>query len=166
MEQKYNSHIIKGCSIAILYILFDIFTTFSNAHNYQWLNFIAWAIIIFGVIISVQLLAKVTTQNKTFALLFSHGFKTAAVATCLIFIYTLVMVYLANTNSIQQKVDLLLTEVQKNRQPITEKMRANALKITRLMTIAGTVIGTLFLGLIGAAIGAVGATKPINHNNN
>lgn len=166
MQQKFSSHIFKGCTIAVLYILYDVVITFTKINSYEWANFIAWAIIILGVAVAVQLFVKVATNNTTFAVLFSHGFKTAAVATCLIFIYTLVMVYIVNPQSIYDKAVLLMEQAKKNNQVITREVKQNTIKITRLITIAGIIMGTLVLGLIGAIIGAVSANKTMQHNNN
>lgn len=163
MEKRITSHIQKGCIVAITYILFNTVITFAKISNAQWTDFVAWFIIIVGTLLSVHLFGKQNQNNQPFGSLFSHGFKTAAVATCLIFIYVLVMIYIVNPSMITDKVNEIVAEAKKQHPIADEKamkeFAANAFKITKLMIIAGTIMGTLFLGIIGSLVGAVATPK-------
>lgn len=163
MEKKVTSHIYKGCAIAIAYIVLNTIVTFAKIKNVQWTDFAAWFIIIAGSVLSIHLFSKQTNEDKVFGNLFSHGFKTTAVATCLIFIYVLLMIYIINPNMITERVADIISEAKKSH-PIADdnamkEFAANAEKITKLMMIAGTIMGTLLLGIIGSLIGAVAISK-------
>lgn len=163
MEKKTTSHIYKGCAIAIAYILLNTIVTFAKIKNAQWTDFAAWSIIIISSILSIHLFAKQNDNEKIFGNLFSHGFKTTAVATCLIFIYVLLMIYIINPNMITERVADIVAEARKSN-PIADdkalkEFAINAEKITKLMMIAGTIMGTLLLGIIGSLIGAVAISK-------
>lgn len=162
-EQKIQSHIFKGFVIAVIYIIFNSIITFSKLGNTSWTDFVAWLIIIIGASASVHLFAKQNNFNQPFTALFSHGFKTAAVVTCLLFIYVLIMVYVVDKERVATMVAKSIEEARKNNNVIDEKQIAanmpSAIKIARMMLIAGTIMGTLLLGIVGSAIGAVGTSK-------
>lgn len=163
MEKSFTSHIYKGCAIAIAYIILNTIVTFAKIKNAQWTDFAAWFIIIAGSVLSIHLFAKYSGENKVFGNLFSHGFKTTAVATCLIFIYVLLMIYIINPDMITERVADIMIEAKKSNPIADEKalkeFAANAVKVTKLMMIAGTIMGTLLLGIIGSLIGAVAISK-------
>jgi Protein of unknown function (DUF4199) len=165
LQTKLISHIFKGCFIAVIYIIFNFIIDIAKLHNATWTDFAAWIIIVGGALTSVHFFDKLSTDNQTFSTLFSHGFKTTAVATCLIFIYVLLMVYIINPNIITEKVMALVEQSKKNGNAIDEKILqqniANATKIMKLMQTAGTVMLTLFLGIIGSLLGAVSTPKKI-----
>ena len=162
MQEKLISHIFKGCCIAIAYIIFNIIIDFAKLHNAQWTDFVAWLILLGGAAISVYLYSKNNKELYLFGALFTHGFKTTAVATCLIFIYVLLMVYIINPSAITEKVNALVQAKRKQGAIDESKLQENiesAYKIFRLMQLAGTVMLTLVLGVIGSAIGAVISPK-------
>ena len=167
MQNKSN--IKKGFFIAVLYIVFNSIIDIAKMHHLQWVDLVAWFIIIVGVVVSVHLFAKSQGFTEPFASLFSYGFKTTAVATCLIFIYVLLMVYVISPNIFIEKANVLAALAKKNQGAIDEiKLKANtenAIKILKLMQIAISVILTLFLGLIGSVIGAVATKKNIQQLN-
>ena len=162
MQEKLISHIFKGCFIAIIYIVFNTIIDVAKLHNAQWTDFVTWLIIVGGTATSVYLYSKNNKELHPFGALFTHGFKTTAVATCLIFIYVLLMVYIINPEVITEKVNALVQAKRKQGAIDESKLQENiesAYKIFRLMQLAGTVMLTLVLGVIGSVIGAVISPK-------
>ncbi len=132
-------------------------------------DFIAWAVVVAGSLFSVYFYGKLSNTTQTFGTLFSHGFKTIAVATCFIFIYVLAMLYIINSKQIIVEADRAAVNAQKqgviNGESQIVDFKNNFIKVYRLMNIALTVMGTLFLGIIGSLLGAVITPKKAQQTN-
>ncbi|MCX6208789.1 MAG: DUF4199 domain-containing protein [Bacteroidetes bacterium] len=163
MEKKITSHIQKGCIVAITYILFNTVITFAKLTNAQWTDFVAWFIIIVGTLLSVHLFGKQHQNNQHFGSLFSHGFKTAAVATCFIFIYILIKVYLFDKQCI---FDFAVSMAKSQDAKVNEKIfltnlqsKPENIRRFSLLYISMKIMSILFLGMIGSLVGAVATPK-------
>jgi fluoride ion exporter CrcB/FEX len=123
-------------------------------------DFAAWIIIIGGMIASVYLYAKHSETKNTFGTLFSHGFKTAAVTTCFVFIYVLSMLYVIDKERVANLVnkDIALARQEGLIKTTNEQIATylpQAIKVKRMVMIAGSIMGNLFLGIIGSVLGSV-----------
>jgi cobalamin synthase len=163
LENKLTSHIYKGCYLAVAYIFLNTIIFYSHLQNNQIFDFFIWAVLVIGSLISVVYFNKLADQQQPFGRLFAHGFKTAAVATCFIFIYKMAMIYIVDKSEVVNFVNASLENAKKAGQVINDKDVAanmpNAMKVARLIIIAKTIMGTLFLGIIGGIIGAVVSTN-------
>lgn len=163
MQNK--SHINKGLTIAAVLICFNIITQFTNTNFDEWTTFVFAAIIIVGVAISVYFSAKFE-DNITFAQLFGYGFKTVAVVACVYFIYTILAVYIFFPNFVNEKLKHSIEEAKRQGAMDDKAVKANldalnglGKKVAIYMHIAGTIMGTLLLGIIGSIIGTVTTNK-------
>lgn len=152
--------------------MFNAITQFTKTVFADWTNFVFVAIIITGVIISVMSFSKENNHSASFVGLFGYGFKTAAVVACIYFIYALLATHFFFPNFIEDKFAKGLEEAKKqgliteadvkNKIEGAEKL---AKKVIKYGYIAGSLMATLFFGVIGSLIGAVAAKKnpqPVN----
>lgn len=115
-----------------------------------------------GVLLSVHFFSKYNKKENSFSSLFAHGFKTTAVATCFIFIYLLAMIYIVDKQRVTDVVLKGIEQAKKNNEINESSIKANmnnALKVARIMMIAGSLMGNLFLGIIGSLLGTVISKK-------
>ncbi len=165
MQQK--SHINKGLIIAAVLICFDAITHITRVNFYEWTTFAFAAIIIVGLVMSIYFYNKELNRNTSFGILFTHGFKTAAVIACVFFIYNLLAVYIFFPNFVQELFNNDISELKKHGTLDEKMLKENmemALKITKYKHFALTLIGTLFLGIIGSVVGSVATQKKSTNN--
>ncbi|MFY7964786.1 MAG: DUF4199 domain-containing protein [Chitinophagaceae bacterium] len=170
MQNK--SHINKGLTIAAVLICFNIITQFTKNNFNEWTTFVFAAIIIIGVAVSVFLLAKSDDNNLKFAQLFGYGFKTGAVIACVYFIYTILAVYIFFPDFVNEKLKHSIEEAKRQGAMDDKTVKANlealnglGKKVAIYMHIAGTIMGTLFLGIIGSLIGTVTTNRASKSSN-
>lgn len=163
MEQKEaTTHIMKGIIIALIIIVINLIAQFTNIQFETWYR---WGslIISIGIFIAAPIIyGKEMNNNVTFGMLFSHGFKAAAVATCIVFVYTLLAVYVLFPDMIEKMIQQGLEEARKQGQQIPEQsaeMMSMAKKITTLVVLSGVVLIELMIGALGSALGAAIAKK-------
>lgn len=161
-----SSHINKGLIIAAVLIIFNAVTQFTKTVFDDWTNYIFVLIILIGVVISVLNFSRENNQTPGFSVLFAHGFKTTAVIACIYFIYAILAANFFFPNFIEEKFAKGLEEAKKqgalndidlkNRTQDAEKL---AKKVIKYGYIAGSLMATLFFGVIGSIIGSVAAKK-------
>ena len=161
-----KTHINKGLTIAASAIIFNATSHFNKSIFEEWTTFGFAAIIIIGVIVSIFLYGKELENKANFSMLFSYGFKTAAVATCIYFAYTILALNLFFPDFITQKFNRGIEDAKKqgilDQKSMNENIEMAAKmgkKILFYTYIAGSVMGNLLLGVIGSLSGAVGVNK-------
>lgn len=170
MQNK--SHIKKGLTVAAILIIFNIITQFTKTNFDEWTTFVFAAIIILGVVLSTYLHSKESSESLSFSTLFGYGFKTAAVVACIYFVYTILAVYIFFPGFVEEKLKRGIEEAKKQGAFDEFKMKQNAQaiegigkKIIIYTHLAGSIMGTLLLGVIGSLIGAVVANKNPQQQN-
>ncbi len=163
---KDKSHINKGLIIAVILILFNILTRVINAEFSEWPIFVFASIIIIGITIAIKIHDKNSNSINSFGLLFSYGFKIAAVIACIYFIYLILAINIFFPEFINEMINRKLIEAKNqglvNGNDQTKNLEstvAMAKKVVTYTYLAGTLIGTLFIGVIGSTIGSVIVTK-------
>jgi len=170
MQNK--SHIKKGLTVAAILIIFNIITQFTKTNFDEWTTFVFAAIIVIGVALSNFLYGKESNENLTFSTLFGYGFKTAAVIACIYFVYTILAVYVFFPGFVEEKLRRGIEEAkkqgafdQKNMKENPQALEGIGRKVIVYTHFAGSIMGTLFLGVIGSLVGAVTANKKTQQQN-
>jgi hypothetical protein len=157
MQQPTTSHIIKGCIIAVVLILFNLATEYTSLKNINWLVFVPSILLVSLALINVLHFAKQAGPNS-FGNLFAFGFKTIAVATCIMFLYTLLSIKYFFPQ-IRQKAEQQTKEYVLQQPNIlpgnVDTETKNAMKGYLPITLSMVIITTLVVGGVGSAIGAV-----------
>ena len=162
MQKEVTSHVVKGLIIALLLIVLDIVikvmglgteTLIGLIPTLIFLGAIIWGTIIYGVQME---------HNVTFGKLFMHGFKMSAVVACLVFVYTVLSVYVIFPEQLDQMWEKAM-EKARSRPDYNEEQMQQGMEIGRkIMTVTvlvGSLLGTLVVGVIGALIGAAAGKK-------
>jgi hypothetical protein len=156
-----KSHINKGLIIAAILICFNAISHFTKIYFDEWTTLAFAVIVIVGIIVSIHFFSKELNYNTTFGSLFTYGFKTAAVITCVYFVYTILALYVFFPGIIEEKFNNGIEEAKKqgafDEKALKENMEAGMTigkKIVTYTYIAGSLMATLFLGVIAALIGA------------
>lgn len=158
METKEKSHINKGISLALAWIIVDIVLQLSHKKLENWVVFLQGGIIVIGVIISLFIYKRNTEKTLSFSNTFGYGFQVCAVAVCLMFLYSLLSIYILFTG---YPNDMYLQSIAnaKQLQNLTlssiDGQKEVALKVIRIGIVSAMVMTSLGAGLIGALIGSI-----------
>ncbi len=161
MQQKVTSHILKGCIIAGILIMINLATQYSSLKNLNWFAFVPTIVLVSLSLIGVLHFAKQTGPNS-FGNFFAFGFKTVAVVTCIMFLYTLLSIKYffpeIKEKARQQTKEYIIKQpniLPDNVDSETEK----AMKAYMPTTLSMVIMSTLVVGAIGTVIGAALAPK-------
>ncbi len=162
MEKKITTHIEKGILISLILCVVDLVGHFTKIYLENWFMGVSTVLTVGAIIWSVLLYGKQMNNDVTFGNLFAHGFKTTAVITCIMFVYTLLSAYVIFPDFIDQVVEKGLADARKQGTVSEEDLSKNIGMIKNITTItifAGVVLGELIIGAIASLIGAAVAKK-------
>jgi len=162
MEKKITSHLFKGLILSAISIAFSIIVYIFNLYEMSALSFVNYIILIGGLTYGAILYSNQNDHNVTFGNLFAHGFKTTAVIIVITSLYTVLAFKLFFPDMLDKVLEISRKKMIENPK-MTDEMIEQAMSMTKKFfipfAIGGTIIGTGFLGAIGAAIGAAVAKK-------
>ncbi len=158
MESKQKTHVKKGLIIAAVLIIFDIVLQLIHQQPEQWVFYANSALLIGGVIVSIHIEGGENTDKKDFSSLFGYGFQVAVVSVCILFIYTIISVYLVFPESVLTIYDERIKQAQKL--PKFDLAQATsqkemALKVIRISLISSVVMLNLAIGIAGSLFGTL-----------
>jgi len=163
MKNKVTSNVIKGLIIALVLVLLDVASTLGDFKYAKWYSFIPTIILIGAVIWACISYANQMDNHVTFGNVFAHGFKTSAVVACMLFIYTLLAIFVLFPEMKEKALEMALTQLESQGGNMPEDAKEKALQFTDKLfvpiAIAGAVLGTLIVGVIASLIGAAVAKK-------
>ncbi len=166
MEQKITSHIRKGLFIALILIIVNVVGQLTKLIYEDWYRCIGTAIYIISIITSTIYFSTQNNQNVNFGILFTHSFKATAVITCILFLYTLISVYILFPGQIDHFVQLGVEEAKKQGKTAVEMQEGMVIarKVLVISFLAGGLMINLITGALGALLGAAIAKKNPNFN--
>lgn len=162
MEKKVTTTVTKGLVLALILIVIDLIGHLTHLSLSDWYKWIGTIVLVAGIIWSDISYGKEIDNNVTFGNLFAHGFKVSAAVACIIFVYTVLSVYLLFPDFVNQIVDKAMDEARKQGKVTEDQIQQGlpmANKITTIALLAGSVIGTLIVGAIASLIGAAVTKK-------
>ncbi|HXS56627.1 MAG TPA: DUF4199 domain-containing protein [Hanamia sp.] len=164
MEQTVTSSATKGIVIALILIVLALISFFLDIDPQSGFQYISYVIYIAGIIWSVTLYGKQVDYNSTFGNYFAHGFKVAALVTCIMIIYIVIILNLFP--DMKEKAMDAAKKSMEAKGKMTEDQINTALTMTRkffmVFAIGTTLVGYLIFGAISSLIGA-GVTKKNPH---
>ena len=157
-EQK--THIRKGLIIALVLMMLDIALQLTHNKFQPWIASANIAIMLIGVIVSMNIQTPKTDGKIVFSNLFGYGFKISVVAVCLLFIYTFLSVYVFFPNYLNEFYEHQMAEVLKHPSftaPVIAmgENKEMAMKVMRTSLLSMIVMFNLAVGIAGALIGSV-----------
>ena len=88
METKVTTPQVKGLIISLVLIVYGLIIYFVDGMNHPELSYFQYVLFLAGIIWACVTYSKQLNANVTFGNLFAHGFKTTAVITVIVLIYT------------------------------------------------------------------------------
>jgi amino acid transporter len=159
------AHTKKGFLIAAIVIAINVVGQLTHLINNSWFSYISLIVFMIAILIAVVQYNTQIQQPSNFSILLTHGFKTTAVATVILFMYGLMAYYFIFTNYIDALLNKGIEEAQKQGKTAQE-IKSNlviARKVIIISLLAGTVMLHLLSGGIGALIAAVFSKKVKNN---
>lgn len=157
MENKITTHITKGIIISLIFIVYSLAGHLLNIEFESWYGWVAAALFITAIIISVNIYGKQLNNNVTFGNLFSHGFKTTAVVICITFLFTLLSVYVLFPDTIDKMMQKGVEQAINSGKMTSDQAEQSAPMMRKIITIsvlAGSIFMNALLGAIASLIGA------------
>lgn len=164
-EQKPISHIIAGLMIAGVLIIFSMALYFAGIQQGGIYQVIQLLMIGVGLIVFINMHGNAHKNQVRFGNLFSYGFKTTAVLTLIMVIFSVAFFLLFP--DIKEKIFESTREQMEKRGNMTQEEIEKGLEMWRNMfwvfTIGGTLLVYALIGAIASAIGAaITKKKPIS----
>ncbi|HMP91347.1 MAG TPA: DUF4199 domain-containing protein [Phnomibacter sp.] len=157
---------ILGLIIVALAIVTYIFIPFAEQSKYGWVSFL---VIAGGIIWACMSYGKQMDGNVTFGNVFAHGFKTTAVLTIIVCIYTVLSFTLIFPEAKDKALELVREQMSKTpgiSEAQIETQVANYTKYMIPFTLAGVLVMYLIIGAISSLLGAVLTKRNPNYNPN
>jgi uncharacterized protein DUF4199 len=162
METKITTPQIKGLIIALILIVWGLIIYFTNQLDNQPLSYVQYAIFLGGIIWSCISYSKQMNANVTFGNVFAHGFKTSAVVTILILVYTVVAFNFLFPDIVDKSMEISRKKLEGSGKLSDTQIdqQINMIKDHfTLFAVAGIVIGFAIMGAVSSLIGAAVTKK-------
>jgi hypothetical protein len=162
MEQKATSPVIKGVIITLLLIVFGLVIYFTGQMENPSLTYIQYAILAGGVIWSCVSYAKQLNGNVTFGNVFAHGFKTTAVVTALLAVYTFIAVKFLFPDIVDKSMELAKKKIESQGNMSDEQIQQSLDTVRRFfvpLTIGSIIVIFAIIGAVSSLLGAAVAKK-------
>jgi len=163
MEKKPTSSIVAGLLITLVIIAYGLVLYFANQYTNSGLQWIGTGIYAIALILAILNNGKENNHKVTFGNLFAFGFKTVAVITCLMILYTLLQgVVLPDIKT--RAMEMAREQAAANPNPnATPEQMEQGFKWFEdhytFVTLAIILFGFLISGVIASLIGAAVAKK-------
>ena len=162
MNEKIISHIVKGAIISVLLILINLTGQVTKWVYLSWFGWIEIILFLMGILIATLYYGKQMNNQVTFGQLFTHGFKTTAVVICLVFVYTLLSLYVLFPGFVENKMRPGL--IQAKLQGKTDLEIKQYLAIGKRVFLAGNLMLNLITGAAGSLLGSIIAKRSTDYN--
>lgn len=158
MAEQQKAHINKGLVLAALLAVIDIVLQLSHQKMQPWVLYADSIVLLIGVVVAVQLKKSNPEEAITFSNLFGYGFKVSVVTACILFLYTILSLYLFFPDFVTDIYNQSILRAQKTNGFDAAKVAQNkemAIKVIRISTLSSVVMYNLAVGIVGAALGAI-----------
>ncbi len=162
METKVTTPVIKGVIITLILIVFGLIIYFTNQTQNQALGSVQYLIFLAGIIWACISYSKQMNANVTFGNLFAHGFKTTAVVTVLILIYSIIALKFLFPDIVDKSIETSRQKMEQSGK-LSDNQIDQQLSMIKdhftLFAAAGIIIFFAVVGAISSLIGAAVAKK-------
>jgi len=162
METKVTSPQVKGLIISLILIVYGLLIYFIDHLNQPALSYVQYALFLGGIIWACISYSNQLNANVTFGNLFAHGFKTTAVITVIVLIYTVLAFNVLFPDMVDKSIEMSRQKMEADGK-VSDEQIDQSLKMMKdhftLFAVVGVIIGFAVLGAIGSLIGAAVAKK-------
>ncbi len=156
MTIKITPHLLKGLLIFLLLVIINLIGQITKLIYQNWFFWMGLVIFIIGVLLATLHFGRQMKDQASFELLFTHGFRTATVTICLMFVYTWFSINLFFPGFIENRMERNMAMQVALKHKTGEDIK-QFLSIAKKVFLAGSLMGNLIAGALGSALGAVGA---------
>ena len=162
METKVTTPQIKGFIISLILIIYSLVIYVIDGMQHPELSYIQYVFFLTGIIWACVSYSKQLNANVTFGNLFAHGFKTTAVITAIVLVYTILSFKVLFPEMVDKSIEMTKQKMEASGKA-TDRQIEQQVTMMRdhftLFAVVGVVIGSAILGLISSLIGAAIAKK-------
>jgi hypothetical protein len=160
-ENKVMSHLTKGLILSLILIVLNIVARVTKSEQASWFTWVSNIILIAGIIWACISYANDMNRAVTFGNVFAHGFKTTAVITVIMIVFT--VIYFLVFPEIKEEAMVLGRQKLEEQGQLTDDQIDTALGITQKfflpITIGSIMLIYLFIGVCASLVGAALAKK-------
>lgn len=162
MEQKKPvSHIVAGLIIAAVIVIYSILLNFLGLSQNQALGWIAYLLLIGGLIFFVNQYGKANDYTLSFGQLFNYGFKATSIITLIMILF--IVLFFAVFPEFKDKIMEAAREGMEKQGKMSDDQIDQAVEMFNrnfiLFTGGGALFMYLLLGAIGSLLGAATTKK-------
>ena len=157
MVSEQKTHIKKGLIIALVLIVLDIALQLTHNKFQPWVAYLNSAILFVGVIVGINIESG-GRENVVFSNLFGYGFRISVVSVCILFLYTILSVYVVFPGYLSDLYQQSIIQAQKLPNFSASNASANkemAMKVMRISLLSMVVLFNLAVGIAGALVGTI-----------
>ena len=162
METKVTTPQIKGLIISLILIVYGLIIYFIDGMRHPELSYVQYAIFIGGIIWACVSYSKQLNANVTFGNLFAHGFKTTAVITVIILIYTVLAFNVLFPDMVDKSIEMTRQKLEASGKATDSQIEQQTTMMKdhfTLFAVVGVIFGFAIIGAISSLIGAAVAKK-------
>jgi len=162
METKVTTPQVKGFVISLVLIIYGLIIYFVDQMQHQELSYVQYAIFLAGIIWACISYSKQMNANVTFGNLFAHGFKTTAVVTIIILIYTILAFKVLFPDMVDKSIEVTRQKMEADGKASDSQIEQTVGMMRdhfTLFAVVGVIIGFAIMGAISSLIGAAIAKK-------
>ncbi|HVX26250.1 MAG TPA: DUF4199 domain-containing protein [Parafilimonas sp.] len=162
METKVTTPQVKGIIISLILIVYGLIIYFVDGMQHPALAYVQYALFLAGIIWACVSYSKQLDANVTYGNLFAHGFKTSAVITVIVLIYTVLAFNVLFPDMVDKSIEMSRQKLEASGK-LSDSQIDQQLTMMKdhftLFAVVGVIIGFAVLGLISSLIGAAVAKK-------
>jgi hypothetical protein len=161
-ETKVTTPVIKGFIISLVLIVYGLILYFVDNMEHPNLQYGQYAIFLAGIIWACISYSNQLNANVTFGNLFAHGFKTTAVITIIILIYTILAFQFLFPDMVDKTIDITRQKMEAEGKASDSQIQQTVSMMKEhftLFAVVGIIFGFAIMGLISSLIGAAVAKK-------
>lgn len=162
MEQKVVTPQVKGIIISLILIVYGIVIYFVDGMKHPELSYVQYALFLAGIIWACVSYSNQLNANVTFGNLFAHGFKTTAVVTVIVLIYSILAFKVLFPEMIDKSIEMTRQKMEAEGKASDSQIEQTVSMMKEhfvLFAVVGVIIGFAIMGAISSLIGAAVAKK-------
>ncbi|SFQ35463.1 DUF4199 domain-containing protein [Parafilimonas terrae] len=162
MENKVTTPQVKGLIISLILIVYGLIIYFVDGMKHPELSYVQYALFLAGIIWACVTYSNQLNANVTFGNLFAHGFKTTAVITVIVLLYTILAFKVLFPEMIDKSIEMTRQKMEADGKA-SDSQIDQAISMMRehyvLFAVVGVIVGFAIIGAISSLIGAAIAKK-------
>ncbi len=162
MENKITTPQVKGFIISLILIVYGLIIYFVDGMKHPELSYVQYVLFLAGIIWACVSYSNQLNANVTFGNLFAHGFKTTAVITVIVLLYTILAFKVLFPEMIDKSIEMTRHKMEADGKASDSQIDQTISMMREhyvLFAVVGVIVGFAIIGAISSLIGAAIAKK-------